>query len=719
MSLPKSGSVALSVALPASVLLLTATGLLAQSVPPPSQSANSTEAPVSLSPFVIAADADDGYASTESASASRFKQKLKDIPQTISILSGQFLKDIGAVDLADVMPLLGGTVSGATRNQDTFSMRGFAVQESYLDGIRDVVEWGGGEFAHVQQIEVLKGPSSNLYANPKGLGGIINRVSKAPKEKVWSQLGLIFDDEGSYHFTVDTTGPLGSGSSLLYRVNAAYRQIESYRDFKDTKRFFVAPTATWQFTPKTNLSFYSEILRQEHQEDNWIPAVLNPATGQLGLTVPISRRIDEPWVNSTIEKEVVRLIAEHHFNPNLTARVATFASFINNPIEQVEFVSLAADNRTVNRRGFWLNRWNDNYYTEANLFGRVQRGNIEHSFLLAADWLESDNRVNVRRVNLATADLLAPTYAVPKPAFPASSAVTNTLSGGSTYGYSGTYQLNGFEGRVILIGGWRESGVEAFNYQEVGIGPFPKNVVPKVSAGTPRYGAIIRPIPQVAIYYQYSEVFQTAGAGALKLDGSPLDPVYGSSEEFGLRVNLLAEKLNFEAVKYEVIADGLAVRLPPPNNSFFANGGQNSSDGYEYTLTYNDRRLTAQAGWVTVDVRDTTPGVLGQQIAGQPPERGYVHLRYKWPNVGRHGGLSVGGSIVHTGDRPLSTSATSQKISAYQSYNLNFNYNLNKGLNVACAVTNLTDESSIVANAGILWRPLDPRIVKITLNKSW
>jgi outer membrane receptor protein involved in Fe transport len=42
-----------------------------------------------------------------------------------------------------------------------------------------------------------------------------------------------------------------------------------------------------------------------------------------------------------------------------------------------------------------------------------------------------------------------------------------------------------------------------------------------------------------------------------------------------------------------------------------------------------------------------------------------------------------------------------------------------KGINVALAVGNVFDKRTIVANAGILWRPLDPRTMKLTVTKSW
>ncbi len=688
----------------------------AQGQPPPS---SETEA-VKLSPFVVSAESDDGYGATESASASRFRQELKNIPQSISILTNQFLKDVAAVDLADVIPMLGGTVSAGARSQDAFTIRGFVIGESYLDGMRDVQEWGGGDFVHIQQLEIIKGPSSNLYANPKGLGGIINRVSKMPKEKQWQQFNLTIGDYANYHFTADVTGPVTANKSLLYRVNAAYRNVEYNRDFKNLTRSFFTSMLEWRVTPSTKVTFFGELMDQDYQEDNFIPSALNSATGLRELTVPDTRRIDEPWVNSRVEKEKARLTVEHHINDNLIARVAAQQTYINNPIEQVEFLSLAANNRTVNRQAFWLNRWEDYTFVEANLYGRYVTEEFEHSFIVAADTFKTDYRSNVRRTPLGTIDLIEPVYNTPKPDFPASGAATNTLGETETSGYSGTYQLNGYDGRLILIGGWRHSKVESSRYAQIGPGPHPLITDPDTKANSPRYGAIIRPWKNVSLYYQYSEVFQPQGAGAFRPDGTPLDPVTGTSEEYGVRLSLLQDRLHFEALKYEIVADGLARRLLPPNSSFFENAGENTSDGYEFTASYAGDNLYVRAGWVTVDVRDTTPGSLGLQSAGQPKYRGLMQVRYKFPKVGSHGGLTIGGGVVHAGERPLSSTVVNgQTVPAYNTFNVHAGYGVGRGLSVSFAVSNLFDKRAIVGNNGILWRPLDPRMMKFTVSKAW
>ncbi|MEZ5277635.1 MAG: TonB-dependent siderophore receptor [Opitutaceae bacterium] len=674
---------------------------------------------VVLSPFNVDENASDGYTSTEGVTASRFNQKLKDIPQTIIVLSNEFIKDVGATDLSDVMPLIGGRVTGGTRQQDAFAIRGFSVNETWIDGTRDVVEWGGGDFIHVQQLEVIKGPATNLYGNPKGLGGIINRISKLPKQDPYYQVSASVGSYDSYHVTADLTSPLNKDKTLAYRLTAAYRDEGSFRDLQDSSRLFVAPVLQWRPSTQTTVTFFGEFMREEHREDNFIPAALNATTGEREITVPISRSIDEPWANSTIEKEKARLIVEQKLNDNLTARFSGFVSFINNPIEQVEFLSLSPDNRTVNRRAFWLNRWQDYYFGECSLYGNWETGDLRHSLIVSADYFDNPGRVNVRRVALGTIDLLDPVYSDQKPDFPPSSAVTNTKLQNSQYGFSTTYQLKAFQDRLLLIGGWRHDQVDGVSTIELGQPPF-RETETSDTADSPRFGVMVRPTKSASLYYQYSETFQPQGGGALRVDGSRLDPVTGSSSEYGLKLSFLEEHLQASLALFKVEASGIALRLPPPDNSFFENGGTTTSTGEELNITYNDDRLTLMAGWVHQNVRDTTSGADGPQLAGEAENQGQLFARYRWP-INDFGGLTVGGGVVFTGERPLTTAENSQVFTASEVYTLSIGYGIAKGLSASLVVRNVFDDDYFAASNGngTTWRPGEPRTISFTVTKTW
>ena len=80
----------------------------AQSVPG-NQVLTATDRTVTLNPFVISVDADDGYAPTETLSGTRLKTPVKDVPSAISIISADMLADLGALNFNDVLDFLPST----------------------------------------------------------------------------------------------------------------------------------------------------------------------------------------------------------------------------------------------------------------------------------------------------------------------------------------------------------------------------------------------------------------------------------------------------------------------------------------------------------------------------------------------------------------------------------------------------------------------------------
>lgn len=671
-----------------------------------------------LNPFVITAQTQQGYTAAEVVSASRYNQKIRDVPQTIVVLTDAFLKDVAADSLADVIPLIGGVPSAQTRNQDSFSIRGFGVSQVYIDGFRDVQEWGGGEFAQIQQLEVIKGPATNLFGNARGFGGIINRISKRPKDRQWQQLSFVAGSYDYYRATADVTGPINSSKTLLYRVNLAVTDSDSFRDLHNMRRQFIAPVFSWKPTARTDVTLFTEALRETHQEDNFIPTIKNATTGLQELTVPVSRSIDEPWQHSLIEKESVRLTADHQLNDYLSARVAAFQTYINNPIQQVEYLGTAADNRTITRRAFDLNRHEDYSFVEANLLGKYETGVVKHQLVLVADYFYWKYRSNVRRAPLASIDLYNPVYGAPMPDFygPTATLSTNTLGTLDATGFAGTYQANVWQDRVILTAGVRHDKVNG--HRKLEVIPYQDIIDPPNTATTPRYGIVVRPIKPVSLYYQYSEAFQANLGGGFRLDGSPLDPTTGKSSEYGVKASVLNDRLQVNVAAFDVKVVGLPVRLAAPNNSFFENAGSNTGTGTELNATYNDDHLTLMAGWVHQNVRPTTGGVSGPPVQGVPKDQAQFFARYKW-NVNTYGGFVFGAGVVYQGARPLTATAGSQMLPANSRIYLNASYAFAPGYTAAVSVTNLTDKFYVANNNGTLWRPGDPRTIKVTLSKAW
>ena len=118
-------------------LLGVAAGLAAGRLPAQTAPAPAVAAPpvVELSPFVVDASRDSGYVASETLSGTRLKTEVRHIASPVTILTEEFLQDIGATSFADIVEFMPGTETYRFDDSDirgeqahngrTFSARGF------------------------------------------------------------------------------------------------------------------------------------------------------------------------------------------------------------------------------------------------------------------------------------------------------------------------------------------------------------------------------------------------------------------------------------------------------------------------------------------------------------------------------------------------------------------------------------------------------------------
>src|SRR6476661_7115497 len=67
------------------------------------------EPSVVLSPFVVSGERDTGYAATDSLAGTRLRTSLKDIAASVSVVTKDFLDDVGATGTAELLLYTTGT----------------------------------------------------------------------------------------------------------------------------------------------------------------------------------------------------------------------------------------------------------------------------------------------------------------------------------------------------------------------------------------------------------------------------------------------------------------------------------------------------------------------------------------------------------------------------------------------------------------------------------
>ena len=228
------------------VSLLTSVAASAQGTSPkPAQ-----EDAVVLSPFFVDATTDRGYQASSTLSGSRLKTDLKDVASSVTVLTEEFLSDLGATDLASAMSLVAGAENDSTTDftglnslaqgyiggdfgdvssrNNNVRVRGFGSASTTANFFE---QYTNADTYNSDRGEFLRGANSILF----GLGnpaGIINQSTKvANLQKNLLQVNTKSDNFGSTRTVLDV-------SRVLAKDRFAVRAVGLYSD----KRYSVDNT---------------------------------------------------------------------------------------------------------------------------------------------------------------------------------------------------------------------------------------------------------------------------------------------------------------------------------------------------------------------------------------------------------------------------------------------------------------------------------------------
>src|SRR5687768_6857479 len=119
-----------------------------------------------------------GYAAAATSTATRTPTPLRDIPQSISIITRALIQDLSMQSMADAVRFVPGVTMGQGEgNRDQPTIRGNnTTADFFVDGVRDDVQYFR-DLYNVERIEALKGSNAMVFGRGGG-GGVLNRVTK-------------------------------------------------------------------------------------------------------------------------------------------------------------------------------------------------------------------------------------------------------------------------------------------------------------------------------------------------------------------------------------------------------------------------------------------------------------------------------------------------------------------------------------------------------------
>jgi iron complex outermembrane recepter protein len=262
----------------------------------------------------------DGYVAKQDVLGTKVDTPIAKIPQAISVVTQDQIEDQKPRTLNEA---LGYTASanpnsfGFDSRYDAFFLRGFQAfyNGMFRDGLRQYngpSAWFKTEPYGIEGVTILKGPASSLYGI-SGPGGIVNVVTKRPKDEQFREVELLMGEHNRYQAALDASGPVNESGSLLYRFTGLARQSDTELPAYPDDKVYLAPALTFKPDEETKLTILGEYSRSV---TGGTAAFYNSSYGVLSDIY----EGDPAWNDFTQDQGRIGYEFEHRFNDLLTVR---------------------------------------------------------------------------------------------------------------------------------------------------------------------------------------------------------------------------------------------------------------------------------------------------------------------------------------------------------------------------------------------------------------
>jgi catecholate siderophore receptor len=575
-----------------------------------------------------------GVYANSTSSATKTNTPLVNIPQSVSVVTKEFIRDQNFQSLTEVTRYVPGVaIHQGEGNRDELVIRGVDSSANFfVNGFRDDVQYFR-DLYNTQSLEILKGPSALIFGRGAG-GGLVNRTLKeADGTRVYDATV----QTGSYG---DRRVSLDAGQAVnenvAVRLNAFYEGSETFRDYGHLERYGINPTVTLKPDDDTKIKlsyeFYHDFrLADRGNPSQGLPGVgANPGSGstRFNPTAPFAPNGDlttffgSPIYNyAQVEVQTGMAVIEHDFGNGLTVRNGTIYADYNRGYRNVYPGGTGAPAAagggavTPDQSQLSLNAY-QNYTPRENAFNQTDftyktlTGPVKHTIAFGTEFGRQTG-LSLRNSGQFPANGGLP-YVIVNPFNP-------TYFGPVTFNHiasdaNSKYRLNiasGYLQDQIELTRWLQLLVGA-RYDSFDLTALDLNtntqrnrVDEKVS---PRAAVIVKPIDSLSLYTAWSvsylpasgDQFSTLSSGTLLLE-----PQKFENTEVGAKWNI-NPKLLFTAAAYELIRTNVPIADPSGNGLFFPSGAHKIR-GFETALNgYITPDWQSVLGYAYTDARITS-----------------------------------------------------------------------------------------------------------------
>ncbi|MBO9601866.1 MAG: TonB-dependent siderophore receptor [Novosphingobium sp.] len=547
---------------------------------------------------------------------SKVPQALKDVPQSISVLTSERLEQQNVTDFTTAMQQLPGItlVQGDTSLQNSFFSRGFAVTSIQVDGGAPMTTQYGFspqiDMSVYDHVELLRGADGQFgaYGDP---GGTVNLVRKRPLDHSQFSVEAQVGSWQNYRIVNDATAPLGLDGALRGRLVMTWQDNHYFYDTAKQNKSLIYGIVELDATPSTLLTSGVNYTRQDSVP--WMYGLPRYVNGR-DLKLPRSSCLCFDWNRWDFGTTEIFGGVEQKVGDDWTAKLNL--TYNRQGSTQKLGYSSGAVNPTnglgAMMYGTYSDLASDQFSAEATisgafmLFGQRQEitagvnraasdgaGQVSYSGLISgtlaapyqpfpggpAFYSGSPNGLRPP-VDVLNFDPTAPLYTEPRNSLPSVRYTDNSTI------QSGAYinlRLTAFD-RLHLTTGlhWsryeRKFGYDVLCTKTTGdcaslqIGDIDYSIPTQNFHGgdfswPPAVNLSFDVTKTLAAYIGYTDIYESQAA-SLDADLKPLPPVTGSNWEAGLKWAARDGKLNLSVAGYSIRQHGFGMIDPPDGSGY-------------------------------------------------------------------------------------------------------------------------------------------------------
>ena len=511
----------------------------------------------------VTVDAMAGYAAGEVSSATKTATPLRDVPQSVSVVSRSLIADQRMTSMADVTRYMPGVgIAQGEGNRDTPILRGnSSTSDFFVDGIRDDVQYFRDVY-NVERVEALKGPNAMIFGRG-GVGGVINRVTRQAGWGPSPEVSLQYGSWDNRRLTADVGG--GLNETVAVRATGVYENSDSYRRGAGVERYGLNPTVAVRIGANTTLRAGYEHFHDARVADRGVSSF----SGRPVQTAP-GQFFGNPAQSPT--EATVNLIAsvlEHRIGSSTTLRNRVSYGDYDKFYQNVFPGGVNAAGTTVTISAYNNRTARQNLFNQTDLIVSRRTGPVGHRLLFGTEFGRQAT-ANVRQTGYFTAvgpnvtsiqaPLTSPTISSPVTFRPSATDADN--DGVATIAAVYAQDQIALSSRLDVVVGLRFDSfkVDVTNNRSA------TELSGRDGLLSPRAGLIFKPVAPLSVYGSYSlSHLPRAGEqlASLSLTNQALEPEQFRNYEIGAKWDL-APAFSLTTALYRL--DRGNVVVPDPND---------------------------------------------------------------------------------------------------------------------------------------------------------